>query len=194
MSAEKVELKTRRLLLRPFRLEDVDDVFEYASDAEYARFLDVPQPYTRKAAEESVARHVLSSWEAHPTWAIVLNQRVVGRIGLRTDVRHEIGELGYSLSREHWGRGLATEAAEAVTDWGFEERRLAKIFAYADALNKGSLRVMEKLHMRREAVLRSHSKERGERIDDVYSMACFARSGHSRSEREHPEHTFGGRW
>ena len=167
--ADKVELKTERLLLRPFRPEDVDDVFEYARDPEWARYLTrEPQPYTRKAAEESVARHVLESWETHPTWAIVLSQKVVGGIVLMIDVEHEIGELGYELSRAHWGEGLMIEAARAVIDWGFEEKRLAKIFAQADARNKRSLRVMEKLEMRREGVLRSHSKERGERIDEVH--------------------------
>ena len=104
---ERVELRTERLLLRPFKLEDVDDVFDYASDAEWARYLPrVPQPYTHKAAEESVARNMLESWETHPTWAIVLNQRVVGGIVLMIDIQHEIGELGYELSREHWGKGL----------------------------------------------------------------------------------------
>ena len=165
---ERMELKTERLLLRLFKLEDVDDVFEYASDEEWGRYLDLPQPFIRKAAEERVARNVLESWETHPTWAVVLDQRVVGLIVLMIDVQNEIAELGYELSREHWGKGLATEAAGAVIDWGFQERRLAKIFAQADARNERSLRVMERLHMVREAVLRSHSKERGERVDDVF--------------------------
>ena len=169
MSAEKVELITERLLLRPFKLEDVNDVFEYASDAKWARYLPrVPQPFTRRAAEERVARNVLESWENHPTWAIVLNQKVIGDIVLMLDVQHEIGELGYGLSREHWGKGLMIEAAGAVIDWGFQERRLAKIFAQTDARNKRSFRVMEELDMTREGVLRSHSKGRGERVDEVY--------------------------
>ena len=166
---EPVELNTKRLLLRRFKIEDVDDVFDYASDRHWARYLDrVPQPFTRKAAEEKVARNVLESWETHPTWAIVLVPKVVGGIVLMIDVHNEIGELGYELSREHWGKGLMIEAAGAVIDWGFEERRLEKIFAQADARNSRSLRVMEKLGMTREGVLRSHGIGRGERIDDVY--------------------------
>ena len=165
----RVELQTERLLLRAFKLEDVDDVFDYASDPEWARYLDrVPQPFTRKAAEERVARGVLESWESHPTWAIVLDRKVIGGVVLMIDLQNEIGELGYELSREHWGKGLMTEASREVIDWGFEERRLAKIFAQADARNKRSLSVMEKLGMTREGVLRSHGKGRGERIDEVY--------------------------
>ena len=167
--SERVELKTERLLLRPFRPEDVDDVFEYASDPEWARYLErVPQPFTRRAAEERVARGVLESWDTHPTWAIVLNHKVVGAIVLMIDVQHEIGELGYELSREHWGKGLTVEAARAVIDWGFEERSLAKVFGQADAHNKRSHRVMEKLDMTREGFLRSHGKGRVGRVDDVH--------------------------
>ena len=166
--AERVELKTERLLLRAFRLVDVEDEFEYASDAEWARYLPhVPQPYTRKAAEQRVAGNLLESRETNPTWAIVLNQRVIGGIWLM-DVQNEIGQLGYELSREHWGKGLMTEAARAVINWGFEERRLAKIYASADLRNTRSWRVMEKLGMTREGVLRSHLKGRGERTDSVY--------------------------
>ena len=92
--SEPIELRTERLLLRPFRLADVDDVFEYASDAEWVLYLRrVPQPFARKAAEERVARHVLESWETHPAWAIVLDQKVVGGIVLMIDVHHRVGEL-----------------------------------------------------------------------------------------------------
>ena len=166
---EQFELTAARLLLRPFSLGDVDDVLEYASDPEWARYLDrVPQPFTRRAAEERVARSVLESWETHPTWAMVLDRKVIGGIVLIVDVRHEIGELGYDLSREHWGKELTVEASEAVIDWGFQKRGLAKIFAQADARNVRSLRVMEKLHMEREGVLRSEGNARGERVDDVH--------------------------
>ena len=63
---------------------------------------------------------------------------------------------------------MAPEAARAVVQWGFEERGLAKVFARADARNTNSLRVMEKLGMIREGLLRSHLERRGERIDEVY--------------------------
>ena len=63
-----VELRTERLLLRPFRLDDVDEVFEYAKDPEWAQYLGghIPQPYTRRDAEHFVAHAVLASWDAHP--------------------------------------------------------------------------------------------------------------------------------
>jgi RimJ/RimL family protein N-acetyltransferase len=84
------------------------------------------------------------------------------------DTGNRVAELGYNLTREHWGEGLTPEAATAVVDWGFDAYNLAKVFATADARNERSLRVMEKLGMQHEATLRSHEVRRGERADVVY--------------------------
>ena len=164
-----VELKTERLLLRPFRLEDVDGVFEYAADEEWARYMPtVPQQYTRRDAEEFLAGAVLAPWETNPIFAIVLDSTVIGGISVRVDVQNETGELGYAIGRPYWGQGLMPEAGTAVVDWAFEEFVLAKVHARADLRNVGSQHVMEKLGMTREGVLRSHSKRRGKRVDYVY--------------------------
>ena len=64
---------------------------------------------------------------------------------------------------------MVPEAAQAVIDWGFPHYGVAKIYAVADLRNTQSHRVMEKVGMTREGVLRSHSKARtGERASDVY--------------------------
>ena len=60
------------------------------------------------------------------------------------------------------------EAAGAVIDWAFDELALEKVHAKADLRNVRSQRVMERLGMTREGVLRGHTRGRGERIDDVY--------------------------
>lgn len=170
MSAETVELKIERLLLRPFRLKDVDDVYAYAKDPEWERYLGLPlpQPYTRRDAEAYIAGRVLADWSTEPTFAIVLDSRVIGGIGVRISAAHQRGEMGYALARVHWGKGIMPEAALAVIDWAFGEHGLAKIYASADPRNRRSTRVMEKLGMTREGVLRSHRKGRGERVDEVY--------------------------
>ena len=151
---ERIELRTERLVLRPFRLGDADDVFEYASDPEWPRYLPgIPDPYTRRHAHEFVARGVLASWATNPTFAIVLDSRVIGGTGLTVQAENEVGALGYAIAKAHWGKGLTTEAAQAVVDWGFEQHRLAKVYAVADLRNQASWRVMEKLGMTREGVL-----------------------------------------
>ena len=165
---ERVELKTERLLLRPFDFDDVDDVLNYASDPEVARYVPLPQPYTRDDAVEFIAHQVLADWSTRPLFAIVFDQHVVGGIGLGITESHETAELGYALARPHWGKGLMPEAARAVIAWGFERYDLHKVYAFADTRNRRSWRVMEKLGMTREGVLRGHQKLRDEHIDDAY--------------------------
>ena len=160
------ELRTERLLLRPFRSDDVGDVLAYASDPEWNRYLGLPQPYTRRSAEEFVATSILADHETRPSWAIVHEGRVSGGLGL-TSRSAGTAELGYSLARPLWGRGLTTEAAGAVVTHGFESYGLARIYAFADIRNEASWRVMEKVGMRREGLLRSNRLVAGERIDDV---------------------------
>ena len=97
------ELKTERLLLRPFSLSDVDDVLEYASDPEWAAFR--LRPYDRGAAERMVARALLTSWDKEAEFAIVLDGRVIGRFSLTVDHKHQTAELGYEIARDVWGKG-----------------------------------------------------------------------------------------
>ena len=153
-------LKTERLLLRPFELSDIDAVLEYAKDPEWAEFLSdgVPQPYTRRNAEEFVAGRMLAP-SSQFSWAIVLEGVCVGDVTLIVNSKHERGEIGYSLAKAHWGRGLMAEAARAVVDWAFAERGLHRISSNADVRNRRSWRVMEKLGMRREGLFRSHRKD-----------------------------------
>ena len=158
--ARPTTLKTERLLLRPFKLSDIDAVLEYARDPEWAEFLlgSAPQPYTRRNAEEFIAGRVMAP-NGQFSWAVVLGDVVVGDITLRVDSKHDRGEIGYSLAKAHWGRGLTTEAARAVVDWAFAERGLHRISSNADVRNRRSWRVMEKLGMRREGLFRSHRKD-----------------------------------
>lgn len=161
------ELRTQRLLLRPFVLGDADDVLRYATSAEWAPYLGnaTPQPYSARDAEEFVARSVLASWDTRPTFAIVLDGAAIGAIILAIEAEHNRAEIGYSISSEHWGKGLAPEAGLAVMGWAFQVYGLDKIYARCDARNERSWRVMEKLGMAREGQLRSHEEWRQERRD-----------------------------
>lgn len=68
-------------MLRPFRPEDVDDALAYRNDPEFARFLPhIPQPVTRKDAEAFVATNMSESWAHAPTFAVVLEGRLIGTV------------------------------------------------------------------------------------------------------------------
>ncbi len=162
-------IRTPRLLLRRFRLTDADDVYAYARNPEWRRFLlTLPEPYERRHADEFVASNVLIEWRTKPQWAIEHEGRMVGTIGLWVARRHGRAEFGYTLARWLWGRGLMTEAVSAVTDEAFATLPLRKISARALVGNVGSTRVMEKVGMRFEAVLRQDFAHRGEVFDVVH--------------------------
>ncbi len=168
-----IRLTTERLLLRPFTLDDVGDVHEYTNDLEWARYqVNIPTPpYTRKDTESLVAMFSnQSNLEMLQILAIVLEDKVIGETTLNQrdeDLKNERVELAYSLSRQHWGKGLMTEAARAVMNWAFQTYSFNRMFAWCDPRNVGSRRVLEKLGMRREGQLRSHLKWNGEFRDQL---------------------------
>ena len=155
--AKPIKLSTRRLLLRPFELSDVPDVYEYAKDPDWAIFLPLPSPYMLRDAEEFVARSFLTTWDTEPIFAITLNGKVIGSFDVRVDAPNSAAEVGYAIGKAHWGRGFMAEAGAAAIDWAFREFNLARIYARADLQNRQSLRVMEKLGMQREGIARSSS-------------------------------------
>lgn len=162
-------IETERLRLRPITLEDVEDILAFATNSEWARYLPVPQPYSRRDAEEFVASQLLIDREKNPSWVLALNGVVIGGINLRLDSENHACEVGYSVAREHWGKGLATEAARAVIDAAFQSLPdLNKVRAMADLRNVASQRVMEKVGMTREGVLRQNRLFRGEYVDEVW--------------------------
>ena len=162
-------IRTARTILRPFRFNDVEDVFEYANDEEWSRYLLVlPVPYTWAHAERFVAGQILRDRFSYPSWAIEVHGRVAGGISLRFEAEQRVAELGYAVARALWGQGLALEAARAVLDVAFREYpALNRIRASADARNTRSIRVMQKLGMTREGLLREDRAFRGELVDEV---------------------------
>lgn len=168
---EPLELRTERLLLRPFHIDDVDDVYAYATDPEWARFnLPVPWPYTRRHAEQFVESCVQADPNVHVEFALVLSGRVVGSVRLSFSGEGPAG-LGYSLAREHWGKGLVPEALRAIFDWLFATRQVEQIRSRADERNRRSWRVMEKLGMKREGIVRGQRVARDGPADEVvYSL------------------------
>jgi len=162
-------IQTPRLLLRRYRVTDAEDAYAYARDPEWGRFLPpVPRPYERRHADEFVAGQVLANWDQEPAWAIEHDGRVVGGVSLRLAPRNERAELGYSIARWLWGRGLTTEAVSAVIDEAFRCLPLRKIAARAAAASLGSIRVMEKVGMQYEGRLRQHWVVHDQICDSVH--------------------------
>ena len=103
---------------------------------------------------------------ASSRWAIARSQndQLIGTIGLH-DPQQGTMEVGYDLTREEWGQGIATRALRAVTSWGFDELGLQRIQATVMEGHGASVRVLEKCGFRKEGVLRDYRLCRGELKD-----------------------------
>lgn len=147
-------IETERLLLRLPRAGDAPGLLEAFADPEAMRFIGDGSTTDLAGAEQAVARW-LERWDAWGIGMWVIERQedghVLGRAGfLRWNPETwEIGgsetEIGWGLAREHWGRGYATEAALALRDWAFDERRLARLISLIQPDNQPSIRVAEKL-------------------------------------------------
>jgi [ribosomal protein S5]-alanine N-acetyltransferase len=151
-------LETERLLLRPFTLADAPAVQELASAIEVASTtLRVPHPYEEGMAEAWIRTHV-PAYEAstEATYAILERSggNLVGAAGLVFEPAHVQAELGYWIGKPFWGRGYATEAGRALLGFGFDRLGLNLIHAGHFTRNPASGRVLQKLGMRPEGLLR----------------------------------------
>lgn len=163
------EIATERLALRPYSFADVDEVFDVARDAEWARFLGLPKPYLRIHAEQFIAAQVSLDRSARCSWAIRLDGTFVGGINIRFSPQHSLAEIGYSIRRDRWGQGLATEAVSVVVDCAFRANPdLNRVRAMTDARNSASQRVLAKCNFAREGTLRQNRFVDGTPIDEVW--------------------------
>jgi RimJ/RimL family protein N-acetyltransferase/protein tyrosine phosphatase (PTP) superfamily phosphohydrolase (DUF442 family) len=170
-----IRLETSRLLLREFEMSDKDACHAYGSDPEVVRFM-TWGPNSPEQTRDYLQRVTRSEGEERRTFelALVLREEnvLIGGVGMRIrSAEHREGDIGYVLHRQYWNRGLVTEAARRMLDFGFDVLGLHRIFATADTENKASLRVMEKIGMRSEGVLRRHLFLRGEWRDTAICAA-----------------------
>jgi RimJ/RimL family protein N-acetyltransferase len=170
-------LETARLRLRPFSAADAPDVQRLAGAREIAATtLTVPHPYEEGFAEQWIATHGPSFTEGKSlTLAVTENGSgaLIGAVGLALTPRDQRAELGFWIGVPYWGRGYATEAARAMVQYGIRVLGLHRIMARHMAHNLASGRVMQKIGMTREGVLREHAYKWG-RYEDLVVYALLA--------------------
>lgn len=145
-------LETGRLLLRPMTAADAQSAYDnWTSDAEVARFMrwerhrDVSETIAWLKAEETAAQSE-DVWN----WGIVWKPsgELIGSVGLVMNEKEGLFELGYNVMRACWGKGIATEAAKRVIDFGRDELGLTRFFCCHAKDNPASGRVMQKIGFR----------------------------------------------
>lgn len=145
-------LETKRLLLRHLVLSDLDDLFALYSDPDVVRYIpDAPRSLDETKEELEWFTHGHPRFPNLGLWATIYKEtgRFIGRCGLlpwTIDGRDEV-EVAFGLSKTYWGQGLATEAAQALVQYGFEHLRLSRLICVIDHDNKASINVAGKIGM-----------------------------------------------
>lgn len=152
-------LETPRLRLRPPSLDDAGPIFsEYAGDPVATRYLRW-RPHASVGTTEAFLRERIAARTDGTSHMWLVTSRaggqVLGMVGLHPSVHGP--ELGYVMGTRHWGQGYATEAAGAVVDRVLSLPSLFRVWAVCDVGNLASARVLEKVGMEREGVLRRWS-------------------------------------
>jgi len=144
----KIILKTKRLILREFVPEDLNEYAKLDSDPDVMKYISNGKTRTFQEIQSDLERIIKynSENEGFGLWAVIEknNKKFIGWFCLKhLDKTDEI-EVGYRLIREFWGKGFASEGTKALIEYGFQIFKLKRIVAVADPENKASLRVLEK--------------------------------------------------
>ena len=153
--------KTQRLILREFVADDFESVLAYSSDPRVTRYLFFG-PRDADSTQEYL-EELLASQREQPRTRFELaveesrSGRLIGACDLSV-IERNVMDLGYMLEADAWGRGLATEIATHLLDAAFQELKVDRVISTVDVNNGASIRVLEKIGMRWEAVYRRHRR------------------------------------
>lgn len=159
-------IETERLILRPHQECDFEGIHEYATDEDVVEFMQWgPNTLdeTRFFLNTCIANQKLAERLSYD-FAVISRQDgdFLGTVSLRLSNPHaRIAELGYTYQRRVWGKGIASEAARRMVDYGFAELGLVRIFATCNPLNYASAKVLQKCGLILEGCMKSHMLVRG---------------------------------
>ena len=139
------ELETERLILKPWKEEYAESLFAYAKDPDVG-------PHAGWKPHESVEESlniIKILFLPSEVWAVTIKSsgKIIGSVGLEPDKRRpgvKSREIGYSLAKEYWGKGVMTEAASAALKFAFDELQLDVVSACTSPSNQRSQKVIQK--------------------------------------------------
>ena len=168
-----MEIELTSCTLRGWRWSDRDSLIRHANNRSvWINLRDrFPHPYTMADAQSWLDSVVAARPVSN--FAIAVADEAVGGIGfsLQDDVGYRSAEIGYWLGEDFWGRGIATQALIAVSQYAFKSHDLCRLFAHVFEWNPGSVRVLEKAGYSFEGRLRKSVTKDGKTIDQLmYAM------------------------
>lgn len=137
-------LRTKRLIVRRFTLDDIDAFHAYRDDPQVARRQGWDVPYTRDQAEAQVQEFAAVPVFEPGRWTQLGLQRIdtgglIGDIGVRLEPVEPTAELGFTIARPHWGNGYGREALRAVVDLLLDDIELDRVVAFTHHDNIASI-------------------------------------------------------
>ena len=142
-----MEIETKRLLLRRATVDDVEELVRIHADPDITRFMGA---WDRDRALDWLDR-VDQNWQEHGYGRVAITDRtsgqLLGRTGLMYLPQFSESELGWTVRRDAWGRGYATEAARACADWAFRDFEIPYLTSLIEPENERSIRVARRLGM-----------------------------------------------
>ena len=162
-------LESDRLILRPLKNSDAEDLFEVFSDRDVMKYYDVLPFNDIKEAEKQVDFFINAMKEKSMLrWGIELkeNNKLIGTCGFFAfSEDSKKAEMGYELNKAYWNKGIMTEAINLILNHIFNETDINRIEAFVEIPNIASQKLLEKAGFKKEGVLRQYELCRGELID-----------------------------
>lgn len=183
-NANEVYATTERLVLRHLEIQDVKALYQYRADPEIARFQSW-ENYTYETAEAFVQAQIAQKPDEPGTWlqyaiALADSNQLIGDCAVHTlQAEPRMVEIGYTLAPEHQGKGYIHEALGGLFGYIFDTLDKHKIIAFTDVRNSKSIRVLERMGMRREGYLLQNYWSKGSWTDE-YQYALLASEWRSR--------------
>lgn len=169
-------LETDRLILRQVTNDDANSLLTYLSDMDVMKYYGL-EPFSSidDALDEIAWYQSLFEKGTGIRWGISLKGQddIIGSCGfLNRAAAHCRAELGYELNKEHWGKGIASEAIKTIIAYGFEQMHLQRIQALIEIPNIPSQKLLERQGFIREGLLRSYEYTCG-KFDDLYMYSML---------------------
>jgi RimJ/RimL family protein N-acetyltransferase len=169
-----MEIRFEGIILRPWSISDATELALLADNRRIADNLrdGFPFPYSLKDAIDWL-NIILPENNPPRFFAITIDKQIVGSIGIvsKTDIYRKNFEIGYFISENFWGKGIATKAIKVATSYAFRDFDIVRIYAEPFADNIASRRALEKSGFRLEATLKNYVIKNGIIKDScIYSV------------------------
>lgn len=167
-------LESERLILSPLNKSFEKDIFEYAQNPEVARYVPWEPHKTLNDTRDFIASMLLRQSSAPGqlffVWVIQdkKTEKAIGTIDFKQPAPH-VGQIDYALGKDHWGKGIMSEAAQEVRKWAIEHLpNIKRLQAFAVVENVGSTKVMEKIGFHFEGIRKKQTHFKDEYRDLAY--------------------------